>query len=205
MIAKLLADKRFYHVLTRIDSDLAAAAQQAGCARCPGVLHCAYYPRKPRGAPAGLSVEDKRRASFCCAACRKRATPPSVRFLGRRVYLGIVVVLATAMQQGPAPWRASQLREVLGVSLQTLARWRVWWKEVFVESAFWKAAKAAFSPPVDVTGSPRSLLERFGDVTGSPRSLLERFGGDEFEQLVALLGFVSPLSTPSGYIPDQRP
>lgn len=192
MISKLLVDKRFYHVLARIDSDLAATAQQAGCARCPaGVLHSAYFPRKPRGAPSGLSIGDKRRASFCCAACRKRVTPPSVRFLGRRVYLGIVVVLATAMQQGPAPWRASQLREVLGVSLQTLARWRVWWKEAFVESSFWKAAKAAFWPPVDEAGAPRSLLERFG--------------GDEFEQLVALLGFVNPLSTPSGYIPDRRP
>jgi len=30
-------------------------------------------------------------------------TPPSTRFLGRRIYLGIIVVLATAMQQGPAP------------------------------------------------------------------------------------------------------
>jgi hypothetical protein len=38
----------------------------------------------------------------------------------------------------------------------------------------------------------------------SPRSLLERFDGDEFEQLVALLRFVSPVSTPSGYIPDRR-
>lgn len=191
MISKLLVDKRFYHVLARIDSDLAATAQQAGCARCPGVLHRAYYSRKPRGAPDGLSVEEKRRASFCCAACRKRATPPSVRFLGRRVYLGIVVVLATAMQQGPAPWRVSQLRAVLGVSLRTLARWRVWWQEAFVESAFWKAAKAAFSPPVNEASSPRSLLERFG--------------GDEFEQLVALLRFVSPVSTPSGYVPDRRP
>lgn len=191
MIAKLLGDKRFYHVLVRIDLDLAATARQAGCARCSGVLHSAHYPRKPRGAPSGLSVADKRRASFCCAACRKRVTPPSVRFLGRRIYLGIVVVLATALQQGPAPWRANQLREVLGVSLRTLARWRVWWKEVLVESAFWKGAKAAFSPPVDETGSPRSLLERFG--------------GDEFEQLVALLGFITPLSTPSGYLPDRRP
>jgi hypothetical protein len=191
LISKLLGDKRFYHVLVHIDLDLAATARQAGCARCPVVLHSASFPRKPRGAPKGLSVEDKRRASLCCAACRKRVTPPSVRFLGRRIYLGIVVVLATAMQQGPAPWRASQLREVLGVSLQTLARWRVWWKETFVESAFWKAAKAAFSPPVDETGSPRSLLERFG--------------GDDFEQLVALLRFVDPLSTPSGYVPDRRP
>jgi hypothetical protein len=191
LIAKLLGDNRFYHVLVRIDAELAATARDAGCARCSGRLHNAYYPRKPRGAPGDLSVEDRRRASFCCAACRKRATPPSVRFLGRRIYLGVMVALATALQQGPAPWRASQLREVLGVGLATLARWRVWWQEVFVESAFWKAAKAAFSPPVNGAGSPRSLLERFG--------------GDALEQLVALLRFIDPLSVPSGYLPDRRP
>ena len=28
----------------------------------------------------------------------------------------------------------------LGVSQQTLARWRVWWAEAFAESTFWKAA-----------------------------------------------------------------
>ena len=190
MIAKLLGDQRFFRVLVQIDADLAATAQQAGCARCSGVLHRGYYLRKPRGVPSGLSDEDKRRASFCCAACRKRATPPSVRFLGRRVYLGIIVVLATALQQGPTPWGATQLREALGVGLGTLARWRVWWKEVFVRSTFWKAARAAFSPPVDEVGVPRSLRERFG--------------GDEFESLVALLRFVTPLSTPSGYLPDLR-
>jgi len=58
------------------------------------------------------------RFSYSCATrtCRKRHTPPSARFLGRRIYLGAVVVLTTAMQQGVTPWRASQLRKLLGVS-----------------------------------------------------------------------------------------
>ena len=39
------------------------------------------------------------RFSFCCAVdgCRKRATPPSLRFLGRKVYLATVVTLISAM------------------------------------------------------------------------------------------------------------
>lgn len=130
------------------------------------------------------------RFSYSCAVCRKRHTPSSARFLGRRVYLGAVVVLATAMQQGATPWRASRLRELLGMSVRTLARWRTWWREAFVESAFWKVAKAAFSPPVDEAGAPRSLLERFG--------------GDELARLAALVRFLSPLSTPAEYIPDRR-
>ncbi len=92
------------------------------------------------------------------------------------------------MQQGTTRWRASQLRELLGVSRQTLARWRTWWATAFAESAFWKAMRAAFSPPV---------------AEAPPLSLLERFAGDSLEQLAALLRFLSPLSTPAAYVPDR--
>ncbi len=104
----------------------------------------------------GLPDEYDSRFSFCCdtEGCRRRHTPPSLRFLGRRVYLGAVVVLATAMQQGATPARASRLCELIGVSPRTLARWREWWKRAFVESAFWKSGKAFFSPPADESGFP---------------------------------------------------
>lgn len=192
MCHKLLGDARFYLLKLKFDADLADEARAAGCAVCGGRLDSAKYPRKPRGATTKLPEEYEWRFSFCCAVegCRVRNTPPSVRFLGRRVYLGAVVVLAAAMQQGATPTRARRLRELLGVSLRTLARWREWWKTAFVESAFWKAAKAFFSPVVDESGSPLSLLERFGT--------------DEEERLVALLRFVRPLSTPTGYVPDRR-
>lgn len=188
MISKLLVDDRFYHVLANIDLDLAARARGAGCA-CSGVLHSARYPRKPRGLPNGRRGDD-RRESFCCATCRNRTTPASVRFLGRRVYLGAVVVLATALQQGPSPWRVRRLRELFGVSAQTLTRWRTWWAEAFAESTFWKSARAAFSPPIAEAAAPSSLLERFA--------------GDAHEQLAALLRFLAPLSTTAAYVPDRR-
>jgi hypothetical protein len=131
------------------------------------------------------------RFSFCCAeeGCRRRHTPPSLRFLGRRVYLGAIVVLACAMQQGATPVRARRLRELLGVSERTLSRWRQWWQSTLVESDFWKAAKAFFMP--------------LAQPGGFPLSLLERFGGDEEKQLVALLRFLKPVSTTAGYVPDQ--
>jgi hypothetical protein len=94
------------------------------------------------------------------------------------------------MQQGPSPWRVRRLRELLGVSAQTLARWRAWWADVFAESAFWKAARAAFSPPVAASAAPSGLLERFA-------------GGAD-EQLAALLRFLAPISTSENYLPDRR-
>src|SRR4249920_3425051 len=85
----LLADARFHEQLLVFDRDLAASARAARCRLCGGALHSGSYARKPRGGPAGLGQEYAERFSFCCAVdgCRKRTTPPSLRFLGRKVYL----------------------------------------------------------------------------------------------------------------------
>jgi hypothetical protein len=188
----LLGDARFQATKLKYDKDLAEQTRAAGCTKCGGRLDSACYPRKPRGATSELSDEYRWRFSFCCAVegCRRRHTPPSIRFLGRRVYLGAVVVLATAMQQGVTPVRAQRLHELLGVSLRTLARWREWWRSAFTQSDFWKETKARFWPPVDASHSPLALLQRFG--------------ADERARLVALLRFLAPLTTPAGYVPDQR-
>jgi hypothetical protein len=177
----LLADARFHELLLAFDRDLAAAARAAGCARCGGVVHSARFRRKPRGGPGGLGEEYAQRFSFCCAVdlCRSRKTPPSFRFLGRKAWLGAVVVLVAAMRQEATATR--QLTELFGVSRRTIGRWRTWWGSAFAASPFWKvAAAAAFMPPVD-----RGRL---------PASLLERFAGDAAARLVALLRFILPIS-----------
>ena len=76
-------------VLTKIDADLAEQVWIEGCMHCGGALHRADYPRKARG----VNVES-RRHSFCCAReeCRRRETPGSVRFLGRKVYAGFMAL-----------------------------------------------------------------------------------------------------------------
>ncbi len=187
MCHAFLSDPSFYDLLFRLDEDLAAQVREAGCG-CGGVLHSARYPRKPRGAHAPLGEAYETRLSLCCAreGCRRRSTPPSVRFLGRRVYLGVVVVLATALCHGPNAWRLTRLREWLRLSVRTLNRWRKWWREVFVRSAFWQAVKGRFVPPLDT----RAL----------PASLLERFAGNELPgRLLQLLSFLSPLSVNFGH------
>lgn len=179
----ILLDANLYAFLFQIDRDLAAEARAAGCL-CGGVLHSARYPRKPRGGPRGLGPDHKTRLSFCCAkeGCRRRTTPPSVRFLGQRVYLGAVVVLVSVMEGRVTVKRAARLRDSLGVSLRTLKRWRRWWGEVFMSSPFWKQAMGHFVPPVEVATLPTSLFERF-------------MGRDVSDRLTRLLRFLSPLTT----------
>jgi hypothetical protein len=95
-----------------------------------------------------------------------------------------VVVLVSAMRHGATPARLRKLSEHLGVSRRTVQRWRRWWREAFAESAFWRAAAAAFMPPVE----PSAL----------PASLLERFAGGEDARLVALLRFLGPITGGAG-------
>jgi hypothetical protein len=182
----ILRDPRFFDFLLSIDADLAERARLEGCP-CAGRLHRADYPRKPRGGPPEVNRAQERRRSFCCAreGCRRRRTPPSVRFLGRRVYWAAVVVLVSAMASGIATRRAARLHNWLGVSVRTLGRWRAWWLGRFVGSGFWRAARGQFAPPVDEAALPGSLLDRF-------------VAGEERQRLTPMLRFVSPLTTRSG-------
>jgi hypothetical protein len=178
-----LADKNLFQFLEKCDADLAESCRQAGCLHCAGKLHRADYKRKPRGGPD--VSEEIYRDSFCCAqeGCRKRHTPPSLRFLGRRVYWGITVVLVSAMRHGLKAQRVQALRERLGMDYRTLERWRKWWLESFVQSRFWKAARARFSPVI----CEKSL----------PWSLCNAFGIDRRDKLLDLLKFLSPITTTS--------
>ena len=150
---------RFWSVLFAIDRDLAETTRKEGCP-CGGHLHCANYPRKPRGTPVQLPKEQRLRLSFCCDrdGCRKRVTPPSVRFLGPKVYLGVVVILISALRQGPSPRRVRELSARFGADRRTIARWQVFWRERFPQTPFWKIARARLVPIVEIVRGARQLL-----------------------------------------------
>jgi hypothetical protein len=176
----VLLDAKFHALLLRIDEDEAVRTRAAGCRVCRGALHSARYRRKPRGGPGDLGEAYRRRLSFCCAICDTRHTPVSVRFLGRRVYLAAVVVLASALRAGLNERRASELTQRIGVPRRTIERWRAWWLNEFVDSPFWNNARARFMPPLAAGALPAALLERFG-------------APDLASQLLATLRFLAPL------------
>jgi hypothetical protein len=101
------------------------------------------------------------RHSLCCGrrGCRKRSTPPSVRFLGRRVYLGVVVLIASFWAHG-----LSALKEALpitGVPARTLERWGGWWREQLPRLPVWFDLRARFVPPPPTEAAlPWSLVNR---------------------------------------------
>jgi hypothetical protein len=178
---------RFWLFLFAIDQDLAETARKKACP-CGGHLHCANYPRKPRGTPRQLPEPQLLRLSFCCDrdGCRKRATPPSVRFLGRKVYLAAIVILVSAMRQGPTPWRFRELSKRFGADESTIARWQIFWREHFPQTPFWKAERAGFVTLGTIVSLPYALVDAF----------LGRY--PPYRGWELLLRFLSPITVAGG-------
>jgi hypothetical protein len=111
-----------------------------------------------------------------------------VRFLGRKVYLGAVVVLVSAMRQGPSPRRVRELSRLFGADRRTIVRWQVFWREHVPQTTFWKVAQGRLVPAVEIVTLPRSLTEAF------------IHGDDDHEGWGKLLRFLSPITIAKGLL-----
>jgi hypothetical protein len=166
--------------LEQADAEIARQVAAAGCPFCAGRLHRADYDRKPRGALLAPEGEASvRRFSLCCGCegCRKRTTPPSIRFFGRRVYLEVVVLVASLWAQ--ALTAAAELRRVTGVAPRTLRRWLSWWQGPFIRTEVFAAIQARL---VGV------------DASALPASIVDRLGGERAEQVRTMLELLRPLT-----------
>jgi hypothetical protein len=171
----------FFATLEALDRAIAQRVAASRCPACGGPLHAGNYARKPRGAliaPEGEAFVV--RFSFCCGreGCRRRATPPSLRFLGRRVYLGVVVILASLVAQALGAAGA----QATGVPRRTTRRWLAFWRGPFLTTKVLLAIRARL---VGV------------DVGGIPRSIIERLPGTADEQMRTMLHLLAPLTTGS--------
>lgn len=176
-----IADLNFFAALDAQDAETTAVVRAAGCPRCGGRLDRADYPRKPRGGAIGVAGElFERRRSLCCAqeGCRHRQTPTSLVFLGRRVYLGITVVVAA--------WRAAVATAPRSASppRRTVRRWLAWF-----------ATEAARTPCVtELRGRMSPRMEPSERLPGALITRL-RVGRTIGATLEATLRLLAPLST----------
>lgn len=146
------ADDIFFQSLQQIDYNLSIEVKAKGCLHCGSPLDIANIPRKPRG----LGEKEEIRFSLCCRkeGCRKRSTPPSLRFYKRKVYPALVVILAVNF--------CKELGLTRRIARQTLARWRNHWKEQLAESSpFMKWARSFLPPGLLGGGSPYCFVKQF--------------------------------------------
>ncbi len=170
---ELVGDENtFFASLIRCDEELATKVRRQGCP-CGGRLDRADYPRKPRGVPAAWDEAFSSRISFCCAqeGCRKRSTPPSLRFFGRRVYVAAIILVVCGR------WVTARQA---GVPKDTARRWRGFFSGAFLTSPFWRRAQGRLIPPIE---------------SNLVTELLQRFGQDRVTMLRRALLFLSPCTT----------
>lgn len=101
LYAEIFSNACFPDALLEPDREFARETKHRGCPRCGSVLDIANYSRKPRGGPYPLRDEHACRLRLCCRreGCLLRVTPPSVRFLGRHLYLSVVALLCGVLRQ----------------------------------------------------------------------------------------------------------
>jgi len=101
-----------------------------------------------------------------------------VRFAGRRVYLAVVLMLASP----PGGASGQTLCDLFSIPTRTLKRWRRWWREDFPRTSFWQSVRERLMPPVVTAQLPQSLLERFD-------------ASETTDRLTQALQFIAPMST----------
>lgn len=176
--------REFFKKMAQFDEEIVDQAAAGRCPFCGGPLHRSDFARKPRGAlMAAAGEEFVTRFSLCCGrdGCRKRATPPSLRFLGRRVYLGAVVIMASVIAQALATAKA--IRQATGVPARTSRRWLSWWRGAFLRTDVFVMLQARLIGVV-VEKLPASIASPLGDTPES--------------QVRGLLHWLTPLTTGSG-------
>jgi hypothetical protein len=171
-------DTSFFELLLKNDQDTAQKVKAGGCPQCGGALDQANYLRQPRGVPAEIIANFDVRFSFCCRreGCRKRETPPSVRYLGAHVYITLAIILASSSSEKLRLYVIQQFKN----SRRTLLRWQKFWATRFKESQFWRVGQGV-----------GQLWHKVGDPI--PDRLLEAFtsleGGQSRPGYFALLEF----------------
>lgn len=168
MLPELLQSTKLFHLLHRIDIDLATQQQKAGCPFCGGSLHYSNYQRKPRGGP-DLPERLYVRLSLCCSKenCRRRTLPKSTLFMDRRVYFRVVILIVTTLSQNKAQeYSKNRLSRMLDADRKTMSRWLKYFREIFSESRAWKKIRGLVSPVVTASSLPGSLVEYYLETTG---------------------------------------
>jgi hypothetical protein len=158
-------------LLFRLDQDLASNHQAGRCPFCGGPLHRGNYQRKPRGLLDKIPDHYLTRQSFCCGnlACRRRSAPPSILFMGRRVYWrGAILTIMALRQRRPQSASKASLVRLFNVNRQTIDRWVGYFQEIFPKTEQWQRLRGRIWARVADRDLPGALLDFFNRHQPAP-------------------------------------
>ncbi len=176
MLSELLINKSLFFHLYEYDKQIAKQCRKNPCPYCGETLHFANYFRKPRGEPNGVPENYFVRFSLCCGAegCRRRVTPPSCRFLGRKIYWFPVIVCVVFDMQNPNKESIGleKLPIVFRPSRNTLGRWLDFFRHIFPSSGQWVSIRGQVPASVKNDELPIGLLNYFSKVKSNLKKAL---------------------------------
>ena len=160
-----------------------AAAPSAALAAAAGSIG-ELQPQAARAAPASSAPSTTGASASAVAVdgCRGRETPPSLRFLGRQVYVAAIVVLIAILRHGATAPRIERLSAGRpGVDRRTIARWRA----MVARELHGDAVLADRPRPLHAAGRARSDCRPRSSIASPATSR---------DQLIALLRFLGPIT-----------
>jgi hypothetical protein len=181
MLSELLKNKNLFYHLYTIDKNIAEQYRQMPCSYCGGALYFANYLRKPRGEPEGVSEKCFIRFSLCCGTegCRHRVMPPSCRFMGRKIYWHVVILVILSDWHNKAT-NIFKLSKLFGISRNTIGRWIVFYQDIFPSNPQWQLIRGQVAASIKSNELPANLVNYFLSFKSSAK-----------EALVSCLSFLS--------------
>ena len=162
MYHSLLLNTIFYNSLFALDLQIAHQYQQSHCPFCGGKLHRAHYWRSPLGVPIDVCENYSLRFSYCCASegCRKRLTTPSMRFLSRKQYSSVIILVIFMLKSKTDESKVEEINLLINASLsvETVRRWRRYWVNKVTQSHTFTIAAFTHKTALSM---PSSLLAQF--------------------------------------------
>jgi len=175
MLSEQLKKKSLFNHLYTVDRKIAEQYSELPCPHCGGPLHFANYPRKPRGEPDGLPEECFIRFSLCCGTegCRCRLMPPSCRFLDRKVYWHVVIIVVISEFQNKAgATNVFKLSKLFDIPHNTITRWIDFYQNVFPASIEWQSIRGQAAAFIKNNELPSNLLNHFLKLKSSAKEAL---------------------------------
>ena len=161
MLSDLLKNSKFFFQLFNIDRHTAEECKKKRCPYCGGPLHYANYARKPRGELVDLPEEYRVKFSLCCGreGCRRRITPSSCRFMGRKVYWYCAILIIMTLRHNG--FSIYNLCKKFKISHKTINRWIAFYQNTFPSLPQWQRIRGLIPASVKNNELPGGLVNYF--------------------------------------------
>jgi hypothetical protein len=98
--------------------------------------------------------------------------PPSCRFMGRKVYWYIVILIILSNWQNKETTNIFKLSKLFDVSRNTIPRWIAFFQDIFPSSHQWKRIRGKVAAFIKNNELPSNLVNHFSNLKSCAKDAL---------------------------------